>query len=159
MKAILITLLALSALGANAMESAKIENFAWLAGTWSSVGGEKGTVEMWTEAAGGSMLGVARTVKNSETVAYEYLRISEGADGGIIYIANPAGQSETTFHLVEWGEKNAVFENLEHDFPQRIIYRMQSDGVLLARVEGEVKGKVRTIDFPMRKLIEEQNKE
>ena len=30
----------------------------------------------------------------------------------------------------------ALFENTAHDFPQRIIYRRDADGSLLARIEG-----------------------
>jgi len=40
-----------------------------------------------------------------------------------------------------------VFENREHDFPQRVIYRRELDGSMHARIEGERDGRIRTIDF------------
>ena len=42
-----------------------------------------------------------------------------------------------------------IFENKEHDFPQRIIYRLDSDGDLLGRIEGILDGMDRAADFPM----------
>jgi hypothetical protein len=33
-----------------------------------------------------------------------------------------------------------VFENSEHDFPQRVIYKLDGDGVLRTSIEGLQKG-------------------
>jgi Protein of unknown function (DUF2442) len=49
-------------------------------------------------------------------------------------------------------EREVVFENLEHDFPQRVIYKLDGDGVLRASIEGLQKGQLKTIEFPMRKV-------
>jgi hypothetical protein len=45
----------------------------------------------------------------------------------------------------------AVFENLAHDFPQRVIYR-RCDADLCARIEGTVGGQVQGIDWRYRRL-------
>jgi len=47
---------------------------------------------------------------------------------------------------------SVVFENLRHDFPQRIIYRRVSEDSLIARIEGMINGAKRSIDFPYRKI-------
>jgi len=44
-----------------------------------------------------------------------------------------------------------IFENAAHDFPQRIIYRLNDDGSLLARIEGKRGGELKGVDFPMRR--------
>ena len=44
-----------------------------------------------------------------------------------------------------------VFENPQHDFPQRIIYRLEKDGSLLARIEGVNQGREKGINFPMKR--------
>ena len=44
-----------------------------------------------------------------------------------------------------------VFENLAHDFPQRIIYRRRGADSLVARIEGTRGGQMRGRDFPYRK--------
>ena len=49
--------------------------------------------------------------------------------------------------------QSAVFENLHHDFPKRILYRKNSDGSLTARVEGDGSEKEKPQDYhflPMR---------
>ncbi len=137
---------------ASAQETASVEGLAWLAGWWARGGGEAGSGEQWTVPAGRTLLGVSRTVQNSKTVAYEFLQIRETDAGEIEYIAKPSGQTEATFLMVSLSEGEAVFENPGHDFPQRIIYRLKSDGNLEARIEGEVKGEVRTVDFPMKRV-------
>ena len=136
---------------ASAPEPDTVEDLGWLAGCWATIGGEDGSGEQWTRPAGGTMLGVNRTVKNSGTVAYEFMQIRETGDNRIEYVARPSGQAGATFVLMKLSEGEAVFENSGHDFPQRIIYQLAEDGSLLARIEGERDGNLRGVDFPMRR--------
>ena len=46
-------------------------------------------------------------------------------------------------------EYEVVFENPDHDFPQRIIYRLGDNGALLGRIEGNSEGQEVAVDFPM----------
>jgi hypothetical protein len=133
------------------VESASVEDLAWLAGCWASVGAEAGSGEQWMEPAGGTLLGVNRTVKGSKTVAHEFMQIRETESGEIEFISNPSGQSEAAFSLVGLSESEVVFENPDHDFPQRIIYRLKGDN-LEGRIEGKVKGELRVVDFPLRRV-------
>lgn len=135
----------------SATESAAVEDLAWLAGCWASVGNEAGSGEQWMAPAGGTLLGVNRTVKNAKTVAYEFLQIRESAPGEIEFVANPSGQSETAFALVSLSGSRVVFENAAHDFPQRIIYHLKDGGALEARIEGKVEGQLRAVDFPFQR--------
>lgn len=79
------------------------------------------------------MLATARTVSNDKMVAFEYLRIVE-RDGGLVYIAQPGGGSPTEFVLSKLEGKRAQFENLRHDYPQRISYDLSEQGVLTATI-------------------------
>ena len=97
---------------------------------------------------GKTLLGLSRTVVKEKTVEYEYLRIEE-QEGRLALIANPSGQEETTFWQVGLSDDLVLFENLAHDFPQRIRYRLLPDGSALAQIEGERDGTTRVIDFPM----------
>lgn len=128
-----------------------IEKLRWMHGCWAGVNGEPGSGEHWMPPAGGSMLGMSRTVRNGRTVAYEFLRIAEFEDGRIVYIASPSNQETTTFLLISATDSEVVFGNPGHDFPQRVIYRKLADGGLLGRIEGTVRGENRHVDFPMRK--------
>jgi hypothetical protein len=98
------------------------------------------------------MFGVSRTVRDSKTVAYEFVQIRETAAGGIEFIARPSGQAEATFLLVRLSDAEVVFENLAHDFPQRIIYRLQADGYIMGRIEGEIEGEAKAVDFPLQRV-------
>jgi hypothetical protein len=131
---------------------ADMSDLHWLAGCWSQDGREAGSVEQWTAPAGGTMLGISRLVSGGKTVAFEYLRIIEDEDGWIGLIASPSGQETARFQLVRRSEREVIFENPDHDFPQRIIYRLIDNGKLLARIEGEVDSKERTVDFPMTRM-------
>jgi hypothetical protein len=53
--------------------------------------------------------------------------------------------------MVELGDSRAVFENPEHDFPKRIIYRLTPDGSLNARVEGIEKGRATAEEWTWRR--------
>ncbi len=131
---------------------AKIEDLAWLTGCWASTTGEPGSGEQWSAPAGGSMLGTGRTIKDSKTVAYEFLVIHETSDGGVVYIASPNGEGKTAFGLVFLEKRAAIFENPNHDFPQRLIYKLEQDGTLSARIEGKVKDEQRGVGFAMKKV-------
>jgi hypothetical protein len=69
------------------------------------------------------------------------------------YVAVPEGQSITLFALVEYTPKKFIFENKEHDFPQRIIYEFHKDGKLTAAIEGTVNGENKRKEFSFR-LVE-----
>jgi len=100
---------------------------------------------------GGIMLGMARTVSQGKAAEFEFTQIREDKDGAIYYVAKPSGQAETSFKLVKLQNKEAVFENPQHDFPQRIIYRLEAGGSLFARVEATEKGQTRGIDYPYKR--------
>jgi len=128
---------------------ADIPDLRWMAGCWSQDGQESGSVEQWTAPAGGTMIGMSRMVGGGKTVAFEFLRITEDEDGWIWLVASPSGQETARFKLVNMSANEVIFENPDHDFPQRIIYRLDSDGNLVGRIEGEVNGTARAADFPM----------
>jgi hypothetical protein len=122
----------------------------WLAGCWHSELDEPGSGEQWMPAAGGTMLGMSRTLKGGRTVQFEFMQIRESALG-VVFIAQPSGQAGTRFAEVEISAAAAVFERHGADFPQRVIYRLLPDGRLAARIEGQRNGEWRSVDFPMRR--------
>ena len=98
------------------------------------------------------MIAVSRTVRNSKTIAYEYLRIEETGEKSLALFASPSGQNTARFDMVSLTENEVIFENPEHDFPQRIIYRLNDEGGLLGRIEGQSGGRLKAIDFPMSRV-------
>lgn len=149
--AVLVSLIALASTDAIAAE-ADVTSLAWLAGCWQAEKGEAGSGEHWLPPAGGTMLGVSRTVKNGKTVEFEFLQLRVNAEGKLVFIALPSGQKETTFVASDVSKDAVTFENPQHDFPQKVIYRLQPDGRLVARIEGERGGTLRGVDFPMKRV-------
>jgi len=115
-------------------------NLDWLAGNWISCNGTSITEERWLGPANGVLVGVnlSRSAANS---SFEFFRIARDVTGTLAYHAQPDGRTPVTFRLVEATPGKAVFENLKHDFPQRIIYS-RAGQTLHARVEATVEGKL-----------------
>src|SRR6478672_9297879 len=113
-----------------------LADLAWLTGDWQTAPGGRAQIEEhWTKAAGGSMIGMGRTIAGEKTWEFEYLRIEQRADG-IYYVAHPKGQCPgTDFKLTRASATELVFENPQHDFPKRIIYRKTSDNALTASID------------------------
>lgn len=131
---------------------AKVESLAWLAGCWTLEGGEPGAGEVWMPPAAGTLVGVSRSVRNGRTVGWELMRIQETAAGSLEFVAQPSQQQGGSFPLVHAGVREVRFENPGHDFPQRVLYRLDDQGMLQARIEGRHEGKEIAIDFPMRQV-------
>ncbi len=127
------------------------ESIAWMTGCWENRAEDRVVQEQWTAPLGDNMLGINRYVKDGRLRAYEFLRIEE-RDGRLVYIALPSGQKETEFAQAEIAGDTAVFENPDHDFPQRIRYRRGKDGSLLAQIEGEQGGAARRVEFHYRRV-------
>ncbi|HMO82161.1 MAG TPA: DUF6265 family protein [Pyrinomonadaceae bacterium] len=139
---------------AGQLKDVKLESFAWMAGCWEmSVTQRNMTItEQWMRPAGGTIIGMGRTLAGDRTAMFEYLRIEQEGDA-ISYIAKPSqNREETVFKLVKAAEGEFVFENLEHDFPQRIIYRREGSDGMFARIEGTRNGELRGIDLPKRRV-------
>jgi hypothetical protein len=126
-----------------------ISDLGWLKGCWSSNRDGRTTTEHWLKPAGGTMLGISRTIEDGKTVEFEFMQIQEGAGGDLLFIAKPSGQPQAMFKLIKGNAREVIFENPTHDFPQRVIYRLQGDGSLLGRIEGVSQGKEKAVDFPM----------
>jgi hypothetical protein len=145
---ITITLL-LAAAAAAPAPTVGIDQVKWLAGCWESTDPARGIEEQWMAPRGGTMLGAGRTVRDGRLIEYELVLIKE--DGGrLAYEAHPSGQPSAVFPSKEVGPSRVVFENLEHDFPQRVGYELSGEGVN-AWIEGTANGKTKHIDFPYRR--------
>jgi hypothetical protein len=120
--------------------AAEVAKLDWLAGAWIS---EKDGVvvrEVWLAPRDGAMAGAAQTNRPGRKPSIEYTRIT-AEPAGVTFTALVGAQPPTPFLKKPGPDGEAVFENLEHDFPQRVIYR-RCGADLCARVEGHVGGKL-----------------
>jgi hypothetical protein len=128
-----------------------IERLAWFTGCWNYTSPRVIIEEHWTSPAGGSMLGVSRTLRRNpggdSTIAWEFIRLyARGTD--LVYAAQPHNQPAAEFVSEKVSDTEAIFANPAHDFPQRIIYRRVRTDSLRARVEGTQNGRTRGSDYP-----------
>lgn len=120
--------------------ASELTDLSFMSGCWAGPGVE----EQWNQPFGGQMMGLARNVKGSRVVFSEFMRI-QTKDGAIVFTPRIGTNAKPVdFKAKKVSATEVVFENLEHDFPKRIIYR-QAAGGLLARVEDDKRGQ----DFPM----------
>jgi hypothetical protein len=142
-----ILLLAMSGPLSNARQAPGVERLNWIAGCWASDDGRERIDEVWLKAAGESMMGMSRTIAGGKTVFTEYAQIREH-EGALAYVVSLGLSAKpVAFKLIKVSESEAVFENPQHDFPKRVIYRRESRDSLFARIEGAEKGINKAIDF------------
>ncbi len=148
LKLCIATLLLLTYFTPQTATPGNLADLAWIAGDWQTApGGRRQIEEHWTSVAGGSMMGMSRTVAGDKTVEFEYLRIEQRADG-IYYVAHPKARCPATdFKLTKSSPGEAVFENPQHDFPKRIIYRKTGDDSLTASIDGGEGSQAMTFSF------------
>ena len=146
----LLALLPVS-LVASAQAPNQVAQLGWLAGCWAAVGGEAGSGEIWMAPAAGTLLGIGRTVRGGATREHEFMQIRD-TPAGLVFIARPSGQAETSFALERAGPRGVSFHNPVHDFPQRVVYESPDDDTLDARIEGQRNGQQRTIRLPYKRV-------
>jgi Domain of unknown function (DUF6265) len=107
--------------------------FPFMIGCWQSADGAN--KEVWSYPEGGIMFGYATTKKDGAMTTWEQSRI-DSRPSRATYTASPEGQRPITFvEAPSLGAPGAgpasavVFENGDHDYPQRIAYRAVDGGL------------------------------
>jgi len=108
-------------------------DLSWLSGAWRHTGPTGFSEEIWTSPEGGMMLAVSRTVRDGETVGFEFLRITLGETA--VLTAQPGGAQGAQFSAVDQGPGRIVFANLDNEYPTHIEYALQGEA-LTARIWG-----------------------
>jgi hypothetical protein len=124
---------------------------AWLAGCWEGTL-QNGAVyeELWLPPRAGTMIGLARMTRDDRTLSFEFMTITADQET-LVFAAQPAGRPPTYFRALILAPHEVTFENPEHDFPHRVIYRLMPPDQLFARIEGDRDGELQGMDFPLRR--------
>ncbi|WP_282295142.1 DUF6265 family protein [Stenotrophomonas sp. PS02289] len=137
------------AMAATAATPARAQ-FDWLAGHWCGEREGRQIEEVWLPEAGGTLLGMSRTLRDGRTESFEFMRLVAVGQGAGFHV-QPNGVAPTVFTVASQGEGWAVFENAAHDFPNRIAYRREGDE-LKASISGPGEdGKRMEIPFDYRR--------
>ena len=127
-----------------------LDALSFMVGSWRQTTDKVEVEEHWLPAKGDVMLGLGRTVRgNGKPTGFEFLRIAP-TKTGMSYFASPQGRPATEFPLIELAKDKAVFENSQHDFPQRISYWRDGER-LKARIEGTIKGQKQSEEWTWEK--------
>ena len=115
-------------------------------GKWKLNENNSEVYEEWIMESETELTGKSYSINNGEQDIGEVLFLKKYA-GTWAYVAIPEGQNITLFRLVNYSSNEFVFENEEHDFPQRIIYEFSDDDKLSVAIEGIVNGKMKRKEF------------
>lgn len=115
-----------------------LSDIDFLAGCWAGTMGSLDMREQWSAPAGNLMLGSTHYLREGSVVGFEFGMFSEDASGVTMWPYPGGERSEHGFPLVrvENGGQDFVFENMEHDFPVRIVYARTGADALAPRIEG-----------------------
>ena len=127
------------------LHAQEIERLAWMTGTWTQNKDGEIVQESWLGPKG-KMMAAVNLTSSAKRTSFEFLRIVE-TPTGLAYLASPGGKTPVEFKLKEMSDKRVVFENPAHDFPQRLMYWIEPDGAMTARIEGTVAGKLRGMQW------------
>ena len=105
--------------------------------------------EEWSVVNDSELIAKSFTIENADTSTSEIIYLKKFSDNWA-YVAIPKNQSITLFSLTDFTNKKFIFENKEHDFPQRISYEFHKDGKMTASIEGDVNGEMKRKEFSFR---------
>lgn len=113
------------------------DKLKFMAGCWQGqVGPETMVEEIWTNPTENLMTSTTRYLTKGRATSFEFSKI-EARDSTIVFAASSEGKPFDEYTLKSLVDEYIVFENLKKSFPQRIIYRLASDGSLIPRNEGD----------------------
>jgi hypothetical protein len=156
MKKSIFSLLVLISLHSFAQDAAAdYKKLQSIEGNWSMQTKRGITYESWVKINDSVLAGKSyRLINTMDTLLLEeVLLVRKGSN--IFYIPVVQGQNDllpVTFKLISTEKDVFVFDNPQHDFPQKINYELPKNGNLHAWIEGMDKGSYRKSDFYYKKV-------
>ena len=130
-----------------------LEKLSWLLGNWAAVSPDGGSYERWKKVSDTQYGGIGFAMEKGDTVFFERLMIEQrGAD--LYYIPSVKDQNNgepVLFKLTSSAGNTFLFENPQHDFPQKIMYKQVGADSVYAEISGVTNGKEHKESFPMRR--------
>lgn len=132
----------------------EIEKAKWLIGTWENDSETGKLIEIWSRENDSAFQGESYFIKGKDTLHSETILL-EQMGKNLIYSPTVKGQNNDKaipFRMTSSTEKQLIFENSEHDYPQKIIYNQITDDSLVAEISGLQHGKRSSETLSMKKL-------
>lgn len=115
------------------------DQFKWMTGIAKGDKGKGAFFESWKIKNESLLLGSGHYIVEGDTVFSETLRLQK-IDKYWCYIPIINGNPPTLFVMIKSEANEVIFENKEHDFPQRIGYKITKNGQFVAWIEGTYNG-------------------
>jgi hypothetical protein len=150
---ILLLLAIASCKNSESNEKEKIKSANWLLGKWETKTADGTLSESWKQLNDSTFQGESFFIKNKDTLHFESILLQQNGEE-LFYNATVKGQNENkavTFKMTVGTEKQLVFENPKHDYPQKITYSQIKKDSLVASISGVQLGKPSSEKFGMKK--------
>jgi len=121
-----------------------------LTGTWEYKSGKSITIEKWEKISPQTFEGISyvRKIGDLEPNFSESLRMLN-MKGEVFYLAKvDHNEMPVPFKLISNNAGNFIFENMDHDFPQRITYTFTSPDSLSVNVWGNENNNIKEFTVP-----------
>jgi hypothetical protein len=153
-KAILVLILALTFTSClKSKEISKIVVADWLLGNWENKSDDGDLLETWKKVNDSIYDGESYFIKGKDTLHFEKIQIKQKGEA-LYYIATIKGQNDdqpVTFKYNDTIEKQLVFENPKHDYPQKISYSQITKDSIVIQISGSQQGKPSSSKYSMKK--------
>lgn len=134
--------------------SHSLASIYWLEGKW--IGEVEGIymTEEWTKTDDNKLSGRSYFVDKGDTNFFEKLRL-EIIDNQITYVADVAENEKAVyFKLIKEKPNQVIFENKEHDFPNRLTYTFQQPNHLHVKLSGKENGERKEMEIFFEKELD-----
>jgi hypothetical protein len=134
-------------------EVSKIVAADWLLGNWENKSDDGHLLESWKKVNDSLYHGESYFIKGKDTLHFEKIQMKQKGEA-LFYIATVKGQNNdkpVTFIHNDTIEKQLVFENPKHDFPQKIVYSLITKDSIVIQISGIQQGKPSSEQFSMKK--------
>lgn len=135
------------------VEKDKIKKADWLIGNWENTTPEGVLSENWQKLNDSTFNASSYFIKGKDTLHFETIVLTQKGET-LTYFATVKGQNEDkaiAFPSTVESDKQLVFENSKHDYPQKITYTKGANNTLTAEISGNLNGKPSTEKFVMTK--------
>jgi len=136
-----------------------INSLSWLSGVWVQQSPKFTIYETWEFSSDyQSLLGKGITLVNNDIVSEEEISITI-VKGKLTYnvtVKNQNNGETIPFAATEQTQNHIVFENLNHDFPQKISYNKVSDQQLEVVISAIKNNKEEKIQFLFNRKVSEK---
>lgn len=132
----------------------QIKEFAWLEGKWQNNTSDGLFTEKWTKETDSTFAGYSTIIKGKDTIFFETIVLDQKGDS-LHYIVTTPKQNDArpvSFTLKSFTANSYIFENKQHDFPQRITYTKVTNDSLVAEISGTQNNKPAVEEFPMKRV-------